>query len=59
MKTQKRSLVFAKSAILELQNEELLTVNGGSTVAGGPSCTGCVCFEVEKNLIQINNNAAM
>jgi len=36
MKTQNKKLVFRKNAIINLNNDELLTVNGGST----PVCAG-------------------
>lgn len=43
MKTQNTKLRFNKSSILELQTTELLAINGGSTIAGGETCSGCVC----------------
>lgn len=46
MKTQNNKLVFNKSVIVELQNTDLFNINGGSTIVGGPTCTGCNCINV-------------
>ena len=46
MKTQNNKLVFSKNSILELQSTELNSINGGSGILGGPTCSGCNCINV-------------
>ena len=55
MKTQNKNnkLAFGKASILELQQDELLQVNGGSTIVGGETCTGCACVTTLKTIGQL------
>lgn len=46
-------LAFAKSDIAELNSLEMLQVNGGSTIMGGETCTGCVCISVIGTIMQV------
>ena len=41
-------LAFNKAAVTELNETLLMEVNGGaaSTIIGGETCSGCVCFPV-------------
>ncbi|MFC4816610.1 MULTISPECIES: class I lanthipeptide [unclassified Flavobacterium] len=47
-------LAFNKASVTELNDSMLRSINGGaeimaedgSTILGGPTCTGCVCFDV-------------
>jgi len=55
MKTKNTTLKFENSAVLELQNEALLLIHGGSTVAGGPTCSGCMCNEINRAVNLFNN----
>ena len=41
-------LAFNKAAVTELNDNSLIAINGGSTIVGGETCTGCVCFSVTK-----------
>lgn len=46
MKTQNTKLQFFKNSILELQSTDLNSINGGSGILGGPTCSGCQCPDV-------------
>ncbi|HRB71776.1 hypothetical protein [Flavobacterium sp. WV_118_3] len=46
-------LLFAKNDIAELNATEMITINGGSTIMGGETCTGCVCISVIGTIMQI------
>lgn len=54
MKTQNYNLQFGKSSVAELQQHQLLTINGGSGIAGVDEntnpCSGCVCDPVVEEL---------
>lgn len=39
-------LAFNKAAVTELNENTLVTVNGGSTIVGGETCSGCVCINI-------------
>ena len=39
-------LAFNKAAVTELNENSLRTINGGSTIVGGETCSGCVCDPV-------------
>jgi hypothetical protein len=39
-------LAFGKATVTELNENALFTINGGSTIVGGDTCTGCVCHDV-------------
>jgi hypothetical protein len=41
-------LAFNKAAVIELNDSLLTSVNGGiaSTIVGGETCSGCVCYPV-------------
>ena len=39
-------LSFKKASILELNESAMKTINGGSTILGGETCTGCCCVTV-------------
>lgn len=47
------SLAFNKMAVLELNDTILTTINGGSTIIGGETCTGCCCVSINKTVIDI------
>ncbi len=47
MKTTHNRLAFAKSSVAELNAAEMITINGGSTIVGGETCSGCVCLPVQ------------
>jgi len=54
MKTQNTNnkLAFGKFTIAELQQEELLQINGGgSTILGGETCTGCCCVKTLQTIV--------
>ncbi|MBN9283338.1 MULTISPECIES: class I lanthipeptide [unclassified Flavobacterium] len=52
MKTSNSNkLAFAKSSVAELNQMEMMGINGGSTILGGETCPGCVCIPV-KTIIQ-------
>ncbi|UUC46209.1 class I lanthipeptide [Flavobacterium cerinum] len=55
MKTHNKinKLVFAKNDIAELNHLEMLEINGGSTIMGGETCTGCVCLSAIRTIMQI------
>ena len=36
-------LAFNKAAVTELNENSLIAINGGSTIVGGETCSGCVC----------------
>ncbi|WAC01041.1 hypothetical protein N7U66_12735 [Lacinutrix neustonica] len=59
MKTQNNKLVFSKSSILELQSSDLLNINGGSTIVGGDTCTGCMCGATQTILTAGNKSIVM
>ncbi|MEO4003934.1 class I lanthipeptide [Flavobacterium sp. CAU 1735] len=44
--TQNNKLAFLKSAVAELNAAEMRTINGGSTIVGGETCSGCVCLPI-------------
>ncbi len=46
-------LLFAKNDIIELNAVEMRTINGGSTIMGGETCTGCVCVSVVRTIMQV------
>ncbi|UUC46201.1 class I lanthipeptide [Flavobacterium cerinum] len=48
MKSQNANskLAFAKNSVAELNPAEMMTVNGGSTIVGGETCSGCVCLPI-------------
>ena len=52
MKTQNinNKMRFNKTSLVELNNSEIIEINGGSTIVGGPTCTGCVCDDVNNDL---------
>lgn len=50
--TQNR-LLFAKNDIVELNTIEMTAINGGSTIMGGDTCTGCVCISVIGTIMQL------
>lgn len=37
------SLAFNKMAVAELNDSALIAINGGSTIVGGETCSGCCC----------------
>lgn len=39
-------LAFNKAAVTELNDNSLLEVNGGTTIVGGETCTGCCCLQI-------------
>ena len=39
-------LAFNKAAVTELNENSLITINGGSTIVGGETCSGCVCLDI-------------
>ena len=39
-------LAFNKAIVSELNENVLTTINGGSTIHGGETCSGCVCDPV-------------
>jgi hypothetical protein len=41
------SLAFGKATVAELNDNDLFSVNGGSTIIGGPTCSGCMCEDVK------------
>lgn len=47
-------LAFNKAAVTELNDSFLNSVNGGaaSTIVGGETCSGCVCFPVTIRITQ-------
>lgn len=48
MKNQntKNRLAFNKAVVTELNDNFLTSINGGSTIVGGETCSGCVCGPV-------------
>ncbi|MBP2833389.1 class I lanthipeptide [Aquimarina sp. U1-2] len=46
MKTQnvENKLKFSKNSISELNQDQMMSINGGSTIIGGETCSGCVCM---------------
>lgn len=49
-------LAFNKAAVIELNDSLLVSVNGGiaSTIIGGETCSGCVCFPVTIKMTIVN-----
>ncbi|WP_168732806.1 hypothetical protein [Flavobacterium supellecticarium] len=45
--THNNKLAFAKSSVAELNPADIITINGGSTIVGGETCSGCVCLPVQ------------
>ncbi len=39
-------LAFNKALVTELNDVSLTFINGGSTIVGGETCSGCVCGPV-------------
>lgn len=39
-------LAFNKAAVTELNEISLQQINGGSTIVGGETCSGCICNPV-------------
>jgi hypothetical protein len=46
-------LAFGKATVTELNENTLLTVNGGSTIHGGETCTGCCCVDISIKVGQL------
>ncbi|WP_456313915.1 class I lanthipeptide [Pseudomonas shirazensis] len=38
-------LYFKKADVTELNDNFLREINGGSTIIGGETCTGCCCLQ--------------
>ncbi|MFC4816604.1 MULTISPECIES: class I lanthipeptide [unclassified Flavobacterium] len=36
-------LAFNKAAVIELNENSLIEIYGGSTIVGGETCSGCMC----------------
>ena len=49
-------LAFNRAAVTELNDNSLIAINGGSTIVGGETCSGCVCdpITVKMTLIAID-----
>lgn len=43
-------LAFNKSAVTELNDNSLMEINGGSTIVGGETCSGCVCGPIKTKM---------
>ena len=56
MKTQNANskLRFHKNSLTELNSLEMNKINGGSTIIGGETCSGCVCFPTQQILTRID-----
>jgi hypothetical protein len=48
-------LAFNKAAVTELNSDDLAQVNGGTTVGGGITCTGCFCVNTHKTTTAVEN----
>ena len=44
--THNNRLAFAKISVAELNPADMIMINGGSTIVGGETCSGCVCLPV-------------
>ncbi|WP_310556707.1 class I lanthipeptide [Flavobacterium sp.] len=53
---KKDKLTFNKAAVTELNISELTEINGGTTIIGGETCTGCCCLKIS---ITIDQNQLM
>ncbi len=53
MKTQNvnNRLRFEKSSLAELNGLQMNSINGGSTIVGGETCSGCICITVTQQLM--------
>lgn len=45
-------LAFKKANVTELNDNLLDEINGGSTIRGGDSCTGCCCLQISILVLQ-------
>ena len=48
------ALAYNKSTVTELNDSQMNTLKGGSTIVGGETCSGCVCVTVIKTLQKFN-----
>lgn len=59
MKNLKTTLSLTKCSLIELQQEQLLTINGGSGILGVDTdtnpCSGCACLDIDKKIRTIFN----
>jgi hypothetical protein len=46
-------LAFNKAAVAELNDNLLIEVNGGTSIVGGETCTGCCCVSVTIRVTRI------
>ncbi len=55
MKTQNvdNKLKFNKNAVSELNLDQMNAINGGSTIVGGETCSGCVCDPITQKINKI------
>lgn len=53
MKSQntQNKLKFEKNSLVELNGLQMKTINGGSTIVGGETCSGCICITVTQQLM--------
>ena len=51
-----RGLVFKSNSICELNEEQMANLKGGSTIHGGPDCSGCMCFTVIETVFTTKKN---
>ncbi len=55
MKTQNvdNKLKFNKNVVSELNVDQMNTINGGSTIVGGETCSGCVCDPITQQITKV------
>jgi bacteriocin-like protein len=47
----KNKLAFTKAAVTELNTNDLAQINGGTTIVGGDTCTGCCCVKTLQTIL--------
>ncbi|MDX6192135.1 MULTISPECIES: class I lanthipeptide [Flavobacterium] len=45
-------LYFKRADVTELNDNSLIEINGGSTILGGETCSGCCCGQTSITVLQ-------
>jgi hypothetical protein len=48
----KSKLDFNKKTAIELNSNQLMQINGGTTIIGGETCSGCCCHTILDKMFQ-------
>lgn len=52
MKKSNTKLFFEKTTVIELNHTDLMKINGGTTIVGGETCSGCCCHTILDKMLQ-------